>query len=66
MNITEFRNGDLITQTITEKPFKTICGQTLQFVSIHGGDIVLMRQESINYTMIHLPFAKWQHGWEHK
>lgn len=63
MHITQFRKGDTIAQTLTEKPFKSLNGQVLELVTIERGEIVLKRIEANSYTMIHLPFQKYQNGW---
>lgn len=63
MHITDFRKGDTIAQTLTEKPFKSLNGQVLELVIIELGEIVLKRIEANNYVMIHFPFQKYQNGW---
>ena len=66
MHITEFKQGSEIVQTSEKKPFNTLKGQVLEYIEIYRREIVLKKQENKSYTMIHLPFAKWQDGWELK
>ena len=66
MHITEFKQGQRIVQTSEKKPFNALYGQVLEYVTIYRREIVLKKQEANNYTMIHLPFKKWQDGWELK
>ena len=64
MHITEFKQGSEIVQTSEKKPFNALNGQVLEYVKIYRREIVLKRIENNSYTMIHLPFDKWQDGWE--